>query len=136
MTDNQDLTLQQASKYSGRSVSWLRKKILNNELSATKEKFKFGERWKVNKKDLDEIDNAAKISKEVVKVREHNKPVSKEVILKEIKKVIKKNNEELAEQVAVRLMNQLNGRKRLLMSSRKLLKHICRWNKRVQTIAE
>jgi len=136
MTDNQDLTLQQASKYSGRSVSWLRKKILNNELSATKEKFKFGERWKVNKKDLDEIDNAAKISKEVVKVREHNKPVSKEVILKEIKKVIKKNNEELAEQVAVRLMNQLNGRKRLLMSSRKLLKHISRWNKRVQTIAE
>ena len=122
MTDNQDLTLQQASDYSGYSVSWLRKRILNDELPATKEKFKFGERWKVNKKDLDDIDNTAKISKEVVEVREQNKLISKEDLINTFKRAINERDDELIEKVSNRVDEKLDHQEKAIDEQRETIK--------------
>ncbi|MFW5846970.1 MAG: hypothetical protein ACOCUU_02300 [Nanoarchaeota archaeon] len=91
------LTIKEAADYADKSESWVRQKILSGEISAQKNKFKYGKRWETTKQNIDDFLEQAKIEKDIVEVREIKNPISKEEFLKEISKNIEKQKEQLLE---------------------------------------
>lgn len=91
------LTIKEAADYADKSESWVRQKILSGEISAQKNKFKYGKRWETTKQNIDDYLEQAKIEKDIVEVREIINPISKEEFLKEISKNIEKQKEQLLE---------------------------------------
>ncbi len=91
------LTIKEAADYADKSESWVRQKILSGEISAQKNKFKYGKRWETTKQNIDDFLKQAKIEKDIVEVREIENPISKEEFLKEISKNIEKQKEQLFE---------------------------------------
>ena len=94
------LKIKEAAKYADKSDSWIRKKILNDELRAEKEAFKYGERWITTKKAIDDLLGQAKTEKEVVEVREVNKPVAADELINKLLDKSKQQNKELIDQAA------------------------------------
>jgi len=94
------LKLKEAAKYADKSTSWIRKKILNGQLAAEKEAFKYGERWITTKKAIDDLLGQAKTEKEVVEVREVNKPVAAEDLINQLLDKTRQQNKELIDQAA------------------------------------
>ena len=94
------LKIKEAAKYADKSKSWIRKKILNGQLAAEKETFKYGERWLTTKKAIDDLLNQAKTDKEVVEVREISKPVAAEDLVNKLMKKTRQQNKELIDQAA------------------------------------
>lgn len=92
------LTIKEAANYADKSESWVRQKILSGEISAQKNKFKYGKRWETTKQDIDDFLEQAKIEKEIVEVREIEEPISKEEFLKELSETIEKQNEQLLDE--------------------------------------
>lgn len=91
------LTIKEAADYADKSESWVRQKILSGEISAKKNKFKYGKRWETTKKDIDDFLEQAKIEKDIVEVREIENPISKEEFIEELTKTIENQNEQLLE---------------------------------------
>ena len=94
------LKIKEAAKYADKSDSWIRKKILNDELRAEKEAFKYGERWITTKKAIDDLLGQAKTEKEVVEVREVNKPVAADELINKLLDKSKQQNKKLIDQAA------------------------------------
>ena len=94
------LKIKEAAEYADKSDSWIRKKILNDELRAEKEAFKYGERWITTKKAIDDLLGQAKTEKEVVEVREVNKPVAADELINKLLDKSKQQNKELIDQAA------------------------------------
>lgn len=84
MQDKDMLNLKQASKYTGYSVSYIRKKILNGELEGEKRPFKYGRKWVISKENLDSMVKHARAVQDVVEVSE---PMSKNELIKAIREV-------------------------------------------------
>lgn len=91
------LTIKEAANYADKSESWVRQKILSGEISAQKNKFKYGKRWETTKKDIDDFLEQAKIEKDIVEVREIENPISKEEFIEELSKTIENQNDQLLE---------------------------------------
>lgn len=91
------LTIKEAADYADKSESWVRQKILSGEISAQKNKFKYGKRWETTKQDIDNFLKQAKIEKDIVEVREIENPISKEEFIEELTKTIENQNEQLLE---------------------------------------
>lgn len=89
------LTIKEAAEYMGKSDSWLRKKILNGEIQAEKESFKFGQRYKISKEALDDYQEMARMKSESVDVVEVEERVSKEALITELSNTINEQNKEL-----------------------------------------
>ena len=89
------LTIKEAAEYMGKSDSWMRKKILNGEIQAEKESFKFGQRYKISKEALDDYQEMARMKTESVDVVEVEERVSKEALITELSNTINKQNKEL-----------------------------------------
>ena len=89
------LTIKEAAEYIGKSTSWLRKKILNNEIHAEKESFKYGERYKISKEELDNYQQKAKIIKESVEVVEVEEKISKKDLMNELVEAVYSQNKKL-----------------------------------------
>jgi tRNA uridine 5-carbamoylmethylation protein Kti12 len=94
------LKIKEAAEYADKSDSWIRKKILNGQLAAEKEAFKYGERWITTKKAIDDLLGQAKTEKEVVEVREVNKPVAAEDLINQLLDKTRQQNKELIDQAA------------------------------------
>jgi len=94
------LKIKEAAEYADKSDSWIRKKILNGQLAAEKEAFKYGERWITTKKAIDDLLGQAKTEKEVVEVREVNKPVAADELINKLLDKSKQQNKELIDQAA------------------------------------
>jgi uncharacterized coiled-coil protein SlyX len=94
------LKIKEAAKYADKSDSWIRKKILNEQLAAEKEAFKYGERWITTKKAIDDLLGQAKTEKEVVEVREVNKPVAADELINKLLDKSKQQNKKLIDQAA------------------------------------
>lgn len=105
------LTLQEASEYSGRSVSWIRKKILSGEMEASKEQFKYGERWKVTKEELDRVDKTAKTTKEVVEV---NRSVDKEEMINSLVEATDSRFKRQIEKATSNIINKIESQKQAI----------------------
>lgn len=84
MQDKDMLTLKQASKYTGYSVSYIRKKILNGELEGEKRSFKYGRKWVISKENLDRMVKHARSVQDVVEVSE---PMNKNELIQAIREV-------------------------------------------------
>lgn len=94
------LKIKEAAEYADKSDSWIRKKILNGQLAAEKEAFKYGERWITTKKAIDDLLGQAKTKKEVVEVREVNKPVAADELINKLLDKSKQQNKKLIDQAA------------------------------------
>jgi predicted component of type VI protein secretion system len=94
------LKIKEAAEYADKSDSWIRKKILNGQLAAEKEAFKYGERWITTKKAIDDLLGQAKTEKEVVEVREVNKPVAADELINKLLDKSKQQNKKLIDQAA------------------------------------
>ena len=90
-----EFTIKEAAEYLNKSESWIRKKILSNELQASKKPFKYGQRYKITKKALDELQNHIQAEREVIELAEIDKPISKEEILNELSNEIPASFEQL-----------------------------------------
>mgnify|MGYP000249887849 CR=1 FL=1 len=97
------MKLKEASEYADRSVSWIRKKIFSGELEAKKESFKYGKRWIVTKKAIDDLLERATTEK-TVEVVETTKPVNKEELLK----TIESQNKELIDKAVDNVTNKID----------------------------
>jgi len=89
------LTIKEAAEYIGKSTSWLRKKILNNEIHAEKESFKYGERYIIEKQELDNYQKIAKMKKESIDVVEVEEKISKKDLMNELVEAVYSQNKKL-----------------------------------------
>jgi len=89
------LTIKEASEYINKSTSWIRKKILNGEIEAKKESFKYGERYKIRKEELDNYQQKAKIINESVEVVEVEEKISKQDLMNELIQAVNSQNKAL-----------------------------------------
>ena len=55
------ITIKEAAEYADKSESWIRKKILDKELAAEKQAFKYGKRWETTKENIDNLLKQAKV---------------------------------------------------------------------------
>ncbi|MFW5794923.1 MAG: helix-turn-helix domain-containing protein [Bacillota bacterium] len=92
------LTIKEAAEYANKSESWVRQKVLSGEIKAQKTKFKYGKRWEISKKNIDDFLEQAKLEKEIIEVREIEEPISKEEFLKDLSETIKNQNEQLLDE--------------------------------------
>ena len=89
------LTIKEAAEYIGKSTSWLRKKILNNEIHAEKESFKYGERYIIEKQELDNYQKIAKMKKESIEVVEVEEKITKKDLMNELVEAVNSQNKKL-----------------------------------------
>lgn len=101
------LTIKEAAEYAGKSESWIRKKILTEELEAEKKAFKYGKRWETTKIAVDELLKQAKIDKEVVEVREVNQPIAAEDMINRILKATEEQNQVLIDEAVNDISNKI-----------------------------
>lgn len=101
------LTIKEAAEYADKSESWIRKKILTEELEAEKNIFKYGERWETTKEAVDNLLKQAKIGKEVMEVREVNKPIPAEEIINKILKATEEQNQALIDEAVSDISNKI-----------------------------
>lgn len=101
------LTIKEAAEYAGKSESWIRKKILAEELEAEKKAFKYGKRWETTKIAVDELLKQAKIDKEVVEVREVNQPIAAEDMINRILKATEEQNQVLIDEAVNDISNKI-----------------------------
>ena len=109
-----EFTIKEAAEYINKSESWIRKKILKNEIPAEKKPFKYGQRYEIKKEDLDNYLEYIQAEKEVIELAEENKPVSKEVILNELTEAINKQNRALVDEVVDRVNNKLDKQEKAI----------------------
>lgn len=108
------LTIKEASEYYGKSDSWIRKKILAEELEAEKESFQYGKRWVTTKEALDDLaerlkENAVK-ENEIIEVRNIDRKVSKEEFLNELEEM----NRNLLENATSDLKEKIDNQNELI----------------------
>ena len=108
------LTIKEAAEYADKSVSWIRKKILANELEAEKKPFKYGKRWETTKKAIDDLLQQAKMEKEVVEVREIDKPVDKEQLVNDLLEATQSQNKELIDEAVSNINENINTQNKQL----------------------
>lgn len=108
------ITIKEAAKYAGKSESWIRKKILSGELAAEKKAFKYGKRWETTKADIDDLLQQAKMEKEVIEVREIDKPVDKEQLLNEIAEATESRNKKLIDKAVNKINNKIQQQNELI----------------------
>lgn len=101
------LTIKEAAEYADKSESWIRKKILAEELEAEKKAFKYGKRWETTKIAVDELLKQAKIDKEVVEVREVNQPIAAEDMINRILKATEEQNQVLIDEAVNDISNKI-----------------------------
>jgi len=101
------LTIIEAAEYADKSESWIRKKILAEELEAEKKAFKYGKRWETTKIAVDELLKQAKIDKEVVEVREVNQPIAAEDMINRILKATEEQNQVLIDEAVNDISNKI-----------------------------
>jgi len=110
--EEEKLTIKGAAEYYGRSESWIRKKILNGQLDAEKENFKYGKRWVTTEKSLDDLEKKlqeqAKAENEIVNVREVNKPVDKETLINDLIDATESRNKELIDDAVDNINKNIN----------------------------
>jgi len=98
----QEFTIKQAAEYYGKSESWIRKKILAEELQAEKRPFQYGERWIITDQALDDLadrlNQTTKAEQEVIEVRQVNKPVPAENIINRILEATGEQNQALIDE--------------------------------------
>ena len=98
----QEFTIKQAAEYYGKSESWIRKKILAEELQAEKRPFQYGERWIITDQALDDLadrlNQTTKAEQEVIEVRQVNKPVPAEDIINRILEATGEQNQALIDE--------------------------------------
>lgn len=116
-----EFTIKEAAEYINKSESWIRKKILNNEIPAEKKAFKYGQRYKIKKDDLDNYLEHIQAEKEVIELTEVNKPVSKEVILNELTEVINKQNKALIDDVVDKVADKIEEQQKAIKEDNKVL---------------
>lgn len=118
------LKIKEAAKYADKSDSWIRKKILNDELRAEKEAFKYGERWITTKKAIDDLLGQAKTEKEVVEVREVNKPVAADELINKLLDKSKQQNKELIDQAAADVKKVITEQSSRIDKQQELIKSL------------
>jgi len=109
-----EFTIKEAAEYIGKSESWIRKKILSDEIKAEKKEFKYGQRYKIKKDELDNYLEYIKAEKEVIELAEVNKPISKDLIINELTEAINKRNKALIDEVVDRVDNKLNRQEKAI----------------------
>jgi len=110
----QKLTIKEAAEYYGKSDSWIRKRILAEELEAEKESFTYGKRWVTTKEALDDLaerlrENAVK-ENEIIEVRNVDRKVSKEEFLNELEEM----NRNLLENATNELKEKIDDQNKLI----------------------
>lgn len=110
----QKLTIKEAAEYYGKSDSWIRKRILAEELEAEKESFTYGKRWVTTKEALDDLaerlrENAVK-ENEIIEVRNIDRKVSKEEFLNELEEM----NRNLLENATSDLKEKIDNQNELI----------------------
>lgn len=120
----QEFTIKQAAKYYGKSESWIRKKILAEELKAEKRPFQYGERWIITDQALDDLadrlDQTAKAEQEVVEVRQVNKPVNADELVNKLNKASK----ELIESKSDEIKKVINDQNKKIDQQTELIKNL------------
>lgn len=118
------LKIKEAAEYADKSDSWIRKKILNGQLAAEKEAFKYGERWITTKKAIDDLLGQAKTEKEVVEVREVNKPVAAEDLINQLLDKTRQQNKELIDQAAADVKKVITEQSSRIDKQQELIKSL------------
>lgn len=82
--DSYTIDVKKAAELLGVSQRTIYRYIKKGELKAIKKPFGYTEKWYIHK---DQVQEKAKVNKEIVEVKEVNKPISKEEILKAMQQV-------------------------------------------------
>jgi len=116
-----EFTIKEAAEYLNKSESWIRKKILSNELQASKKPFKYGQRYKITKKALDELQNHIQAEREVIELAEIDKPISKEVILNELTTALNEHNKALIDEAVNSIDDKLDRQESAIKKQNKAI---------------
>lgn len=130
------LTIKEAAKYYGKSESWIRKRILNEQLEAEKESFTYGERWITTEEALDDLakrlNQTAKTENEVVEVRQVDRPVNKEKLINELVEATESRNKKLINEAVEKISEQFKQRDEQIKQQGELLNKIYKKVDRVE----
>ncbi|MFN2363168.1 MAG: hypothetical protein ABR596_02630 [Halarsenatibacteraceae bacterium] len=127
------ITIKEAAEYADKSESWIRKKILSGELKAEKNPFKYGERWETTKKNIDDLLEDLKAEREVLEIREVNKPVSKDQLLNELVEAISEQNKDDIKNISSKLQ-ELN--QKLIKENQELIRENEKLRQQVDQLQE
>lgn len=128
----EELTIKAAADYADKSTSWVRKKILDKELAAEKEEFRYGERWITTKKAIDDLLQQAKMEKEVVEVREIDKPVEKDKLINELVEATESRNKKLIDDAVSKVTEQFKEQNEQLQHQNELINKLYKKLDRVE----
>lgn len=119
-----EFTIKEAAEYYGKSESWIRKKILAEELQAEKRPFQYGERWIITDQALDDLadrlNQTAKAEQEVVEVRQVDKPVNADELVNRLNKASK----ELIESKSDEIKKVINDQNKKIDQQTELIKKL------------
>jgi chromosome segregation ATPase len=118
------ITIKEAAEYADKSESWIRKKILDKELAAEKQVFKYGKRWGTTKENIDNLLKQAKVDQEVIEVREVNKPVPAEDIINRILEATEEQNQALIDEAVNDISDKIDEQNELIKGYNEELKEL------------